>query len=471
MEAQMPSDKMAEEIILGACMSSIDALNKAVDVLQPHDFYHGKNSLIFGACRERYLQNKEVSPYAVIKELGTSIEPQDAEYILNVRNYFEHDALLDEYIDSIAEKANLRNLYFSSQMMTKDVLHEDAETTLIVEKYVTQFSDTVSRRLRKTQTIQEVLENFHDGKDFNQYLDDKMERVKAGLSPFNGVRSYYPRLDETLGSFQNGCLHYIGARTSMGKTTFLMNVIQNIMKNEPDTCIAFLSLEMLKTTIAEKLLCMRAGVAYTKIANGTLVPEEYERLKEAQKMMRGKLILDDSPMDISMLSARVRRLVNVDGAKIIFIDYLTCIKATDKLNSNHERVNQVSKGLLALTKELNVPIVCLAQLNRALISRNNKSPTLADFRESGSIEEDADVCMLLHRPKYYDEASLDPYTHLIVAKSRLMGELKIINFEWNLSMPGNYSELGSIRDIASAAVAGETKEKKDEYSYSSYRNW
>ena len=252
----------------------------------------------------------------------------------------------------------------------------------------------------------------------------------------------------------------------MGKTTFMMNLIQNIMANEPDTLIAFMSLEMRKETIAAKLLCMKACVEFSVYSNLQFNEESAMRLFEAQNHLSENLVIDDSSVDIGILSSRLRRLVRVDKAKIIFIDYLTCIKATDKLNTNHERVNQVSKALLSLAKELNVPIVCLAQLNRSVTSRTDKRPTLADFRESGSIEEDADVCMLIHRPKYYDKESTDPFTHLIIAKNRLLGDLRELKYSWDTQRPGCYSENKDIKEVMAADIA----EHKEERSYRNGRN-
>jgi replicative DNA helicase len=154
--------------------------------------------------------------------------------------------------------------------------------------------------------------------------------------------------------------------------------------------------------------------------------------------------------------------VRAHGIKIVFVDYLTCIKAADSsLTSNHLRVDSVSKGLLAIAKELKIPIVCLAQLNRNVTTRVDKSPTLADFREGG--EEDADVCLLLHRPRYYDDQSTDDTTHLIIAKNRLLGNLCRIKYKIDSHSPSVYRELSDLDVMMAAAVAAPKTENSGYY--------
>jgi len=465
---QLPSDPFAEKIILSACLCSIDALNECVDIMSPDSFFHGKNSLIFSACKKRYFENKEVDAYSIISDLGSIIDKNDVDEIISYRDYHDPYVKLGEYIEKVRNLSSLRKLYFASLAMNDETLHKEVSPDGLVDKYVLSYTEIVSDSIRKPRKVQDILSDFNNGLSFNDYVKERIERIKNGGSQYQGVQSYYPRLDETIGGFQDGSLHYIGARTSMGKTAFLLNLIQNIMKNEPGTNIAFLSLEMREETIAAKLLCMKALIQFSDYSNMRFTEEALERLYESQKLLSDNLILDGSPVDVSSMSSKIRRLVKVDKAKIIFIDYLTCIKATENLNSSHERVNQVSKALLSLAKELNVPIVCLAQLNRALTSRSDKSPTLADFRESGSIEEDADVCMLLHRPKYYDESNTDVFLHLIVAKNRLIGNLRKLKYEWSISEPGTYKELEKIEKIIPSQVSSP---KKEYNNYVPSNNW
>ena len=452
-ERKIPSNEHAETIVLSACLNSIDALNKTMDRLNPESFYHGNNELYFGACRKRYMQNLQVDAFSVIADLGDAIKPRDADMIISLRNYYNIDTFIDEYIEKIEECWHLRRLYQECLSMTDEILYNKTTSDETVEKYVSSYTEIISGKKHQLSTMKEVLEDFYDGKNVGEYLKEKRKIVLAGGSPYQGTRSFYTQLDQTIGAFQDGCLHYIGARTSMGKTTFVLNLVQNIMKNEPDTPIGFFSLEMTKEVIVAKLLCMKACVPFSKYARMMFSEEEFQRICEAYKMMQGNLIIDDGAMDISKLSAIARRLVNVEGVKIIFIDYLTCVKASQKFNTKHERVDQVSKGLLSLSKELKIPIVCLAQLNRALTNRPDKTPSLADFRESGSIEEDCDVAMLIHRPMYYDAQSTDPYTHVIVAKNRLIGNLCKIKYEWLEEQPGTYREMEKSEDLIAAQVS------------------
>lgn len=450
---ELPSDIEAEELVLAACVCSIDALNLSSDVLKPDDFFIGWHRLLFGACLSRYRKGHIVEAYQIISDLGDKIDNTHISAILNYRNIHSLSVDLTEYVERVSDASALRQLYFSAESMGTEALSAREKPSYIAEKYTALHSSIVERSDKQASRVSDIFKDFNKGSSFEEYVRDKLERVKNGESPYHGVKSYYPRLDETIGSFQNGCLHYIGARTSMGKTTFIMNLIQNIMNNEPETLIAFMSLEMTKETIAAKLLCMKACVPFKDYSRLQFNEESSMRLFEAQRLLSDSLIIDDSPLDIAMLSSRIRRFVRADKAKIVFIDYLTCIKATENFNTSHEKVNQVSKALLSLAKELNIPIVCLAQLNRSVTARTDKTPTLADFRESGSIEEDADVCMLLHRPQYYDKYNTDSFTHVIIAKNRLLGELKELNYSWDQNKPGIYTENGDIKNVMASDVA------------------
>jgi len=453
-------DKLAEEIILASCLNSRKEVNNCCDKLVPAMFHAGINNLIFGAIASLYEKDETVEPYSVISELGTSINADDAKRIIEIREVYYSTQDIKPFIKRILDKDRKRRLYLSTLKMQDSLLKEENYFENIVQEHVIEYTDIITNDSKKPRKIVDILENFKNGKSFDENLLDRIENVKNGGSPYTGVRSYYKKLDEMIGSFQDGCLHYIGARTSMGKTTFMMSIILNIMRNEPKTPIAFMSFELPVEKIVEKFICMKAGVEYDAYANVNFKNDELGRIRESMKMLRGDVIIEGQRLTINELSSRARRMVKNDKVKILFIDYLTCIKPQQHLNTKHNEVDEISKGLQALAKELNIPIVCLAQLNRGLTMRKDKTPCLADFRESGSIEEDADVCMLLHRPSRYDPAASNN-THLIVAKNRLLGKIGKIEYEWDSSRPGSYKELESIERVLEAYVQErmEPKEK------------
>lgn len=460
----MPSCEPSERITLGACFSSRDIMGQCADILDPSAFYHGVNAVVFAQCIKRYNANLKVESHSVILDIEEKLTPEDVKYVIECREFYNREMDASEHIRKLAELCRLRQLYYSSLRLARDISKGEDSSSTIAMRYIDECGIITSGSNRDIRMINSVISLFSENNSFIEALQKRRDRIESGGSPFDGVRSFYPLLDRALGGFQNGCLHYIGARTSMGKTTFALNVIRNIIRSAPDVPVAIFSLEMTAETITAKIICMNASVDYNTYTDCSFQNDEYMRLTETARILStANLYIDDSPCDIASLSSRIRRLVRAHGIKIVFIDYLTCIKASDStLQSNHLRVDSVSKGLLAIAKELKIPVVCLAQLNRNVTARIDKSPTLADFREGG--EEDADVCLLLHRPRYYDTNSTDDTTHIIVAKNRLLGNLCRINYVIDNHSPSVYRELPGVDTVSSSSIFA-PKEKPQTYNY------
>ncbi len=254
----------------------------------------------------------------------------------------------------------------------------------------------------------------------------------------------------------------------MGKTTFILNLMKNMSLYQKKTKIGFFSLEMPATTIFTKLLCLFCDIKFSKFEDGLCTSEEKDRvINQIQKMKDLPLYLDDpSGIKLSQLRSRAKRMLYNFGIEILFIDYLTLIRSDEKFNNKHLEVDAISKGLQTLAKELNIPIVVLAQLNRASVKKEKPFPSLADFRESGSIEEDADGCILLHRPEYYDPNNQPGIIKVYVAKNRLRGKVCIHDFHCN-SHSEVYHELNSVEEdlhkINSFMDSTKTNEKPKYY--------
>ena len=441
LDIKLPSCEDSENMVIDGCISNEDCLALCMDALSPEMFFHGKNNLLFSACINFRKKSKKIDLYLIIEDLKSVLKDEERDSLFNHRGYFNRSVSLKEHIINIKETYNLRNLYHINLKSIKDIFCNKRESSkVLADNCSIACNNLICESDYRVQTMSEILENFNDNKSFDEYLENRKKRVDENLSPYEGVSSYYSRLDKCIGSFQNGCLHYIGARTSTGKTSFLLNLIHNIIKNEPELPMAFFTLEMTKEIISTRLLCMSSCIDFLSYGNMALNNEQILRMKESRKMINNNLFIDDRPVDTNMLYTKVRNMVKIDGVKIVFIDYLTLIRCNGGFNNNHEKINDVSKTLQALAKELKIPIICLAQLNRQSSSRPDKTPTLSDFRESGSIEEDADICMLLHRPAYYDESNKDRSMHLIIAKNRLMGDLRTIKYDYSMYSPGIYSE-------------------------------
>lgn len=253
------------------------------------------------------------------------------------------------------------------------------------------------------------------------------------------VSSGIPLLDSLTDGFTKGSLTYVGARTSMGKTTILLHFVHAAIK--AGRRVAVISMEMVPEIVALKLLCIGSNVSFKRAQKGS--PSEFEYVamqQESGKEYYANALIESSRLPISKLKSAMRSLVSSQGVEAFYVDYLTLIKPDKASPSRHMEVDQISKGLQDIGQDLGTPIICAAQLNRRIATAQDKRPTLADFRESGSIEEDADTCILLHRPDYYDEKDRPGVMQLIVAKNRLMGELGTVELVWE---GGRYKPMGS----------------------------
>ncbi len=293
----------------------------------------------------------------------------------------------------------------------------------------------INKRTRKT--MRDINKNFKKDRSFSEHIVWLQDCYKKNLPTFEGIPSRYPLLDDTLGYFQNSCLYYIGARTSMGKTTFMLNIIRNMM---PYHNIGVFSLEMPSRTIFDKLMCIQSNVKYSKYTKGDITQAQFERLfLDCEDANDYNVFLEDpDSITISNLVLRAKNMKLNHKIDILFIDYLTRITSDTKYPTKHLQVDEISKKLQSLAKSLNIPIICLAQLNRA--SATNTKPSLADFRESGSIEEDCDAAILLHRPEYYTPGEKPGEVQVIIAKNRVMGTIKKIAFHCDSNLSERYNE-------------------------------
>jgi replicative DNA helicase len=433
---EIPNNHKIEQLVLGACFLTVNAVNYLVPMLCVEDFYDLRHRSIFLALKDLYSRNAIidltiVSEHArerdslanmggvaylvqVVQCVGTGIDFEF--YLQELKNYTAKRSLIN------AAKNSLHEVH------KPDVSAEDAIQNLQKELYEIQNLGNSD-----TQNPEEILKNYSEIGNFKQHIDWMQSRVIAGKTPYTGIASNYPILDETFGFFRNSCIYYIGARTSMGKTTFLLNLMSNMLSSAKPPKMGFFSLEMPSQLVVTKLMCIAADVEFSKFENGTLNPWEISRLMDKKDVLEKSEIFieDEEDMTISKLRARARRMRDNYGIEVLFIDYLTRIKSNTKYSSKHLQVDEISKNLQSLAKELKIPIICLAQLNRQAAQRSDPTPSLADFRESGSIEEDCDGAILLHRPDYYDQYKEPGIVQVIVAKNRVRGILKNIKYHIN----------------------------------------
>jgi replicative DNA helicase len=448
MHISPPSNNDFEMLLLSAAMNSPAYAGFVFLETIPEDYHFHGNRSIFMACRALYSRNEPLDIEFIISELKKDEGGKDLkELVFNI-------AMLDPIgLDCKAYIAEIKNLSSLRQIIKvcKDGLMQaslpDADSDKIIDEIQQRLILAQGQDSKSAIKIKAVLDDYARGMDFHTHLDWMIEQRRFGKPTYEGISSGYPILDEALGFFRNGCIYYIGARTSMGKTTFILNLLHN-MKNHN---VGVFSLEMSAPIITAKLLCIAADVRYSLYEDGCLFPEKVDRLREVATNYSDKEIYieEGGGLTINQLRSRAKRMKSTYGIEVLFIDYLTLINGNSAKSNNHLQVNEVSKGLQALAKELNIPIICLAQLNRQSAKdsmKENTKPSLTDFRESGSIEEDADACIMLHRADYYKKDAKPGYIEVIVAKNRLRGIIKTIDFSCDYLNSDRYSECRPIEE-------------------------
>lgn len=424
----MPQDRLCEQFVLGAMLNSIDAINLCLPQLDVTDFYFSESQAIFQAISKLYKSNHSVNAENIALELKNN----KAIPWQTILNYSVQGTAIDAnyYLSTLLNTSRLRKTIMASQQAIVGAHKQDSDSLEVIADLQNKLFNIQGLGFEETKNPEELLTDFHEGKSFQEHTLWAFDEVRQGRLPYTGVSTGYQALDKTLGFLRPGCYYTIGARTSMGKTTFLLNLIKNMNFLGRETPLGFFSLEMPAKIITAKLICMYAGVQYRKFDDCCCSIDDLQSILTYAEMLKKAPIFieDQSGITISMLRARAKRMLQNHKIKVLFIDYLTLIKPDGKHSNNHLAINEVSKGIQNLAKELNIPIVVLAQLNRAVTGRTNNKPTLADFRESGSIEEDSDACLMLHRPEYYDPNDKPGVSQLFVAKNRIRGEIRKIEF-------------------------------------------
>lgn len=441
MNLTMPQDKQAEVYVLGSCINSINALNHCMPFLSDKDFYTVEHQILFGAIRSLFHKDIQIDLKNIAHELKDNKEKVDVAYLMDIAN-ISFCADYEHFLEIVKNKSALRDIITASKNAILEASKNEAVASKIISETQTEFLKSQGIDTKKSKTYHEGIQNFKKGLNFYDYYLHLEDLRKKGKSVYQGVSSGYEQLDQALGTFQKSALYYIGARTSMGKTTFMCNLIRNMMGKYK---IGIFSLEMPATNIIGKIACILANIKHSDYEDALLNEEKVERLKE---VIKGSQIFDifiEDPEEISCnnLSSRAKRMRSW-GIDILFVDYLTRIKSNSSYSNKHLSVDEVSKSLQTLSKELDIPIVCFAQLNRNSVTKGQ--PTLVDFRESGSIEEDADGCLFIHRPSYYDSNLKPGLTEVIIAKNRLRGITKTIDYSCNYKESECYYELNTVSE-------------------------
>lgn len=413
-----PQDLVAEKSLLGAIMLQDNTMPEILTILKPTDFYEKRHEIIFDAMSRLYDQHKPIDLLTLTSELRTQKKLKDiggAPYLTELSNYVPAASHAKAYADIIEKASVRRRLIKAGNEIVSKAYEDDANTGDLIGAAERQLFE-VSDKIVKSDYVamDELLADAFD----------RIEELHKNKGALRGLKTGFRDLDKKTAGFQKGDLVIIGARPAMGKTTFAQNLAYNIASINKKG-VLFFSMEMAANEIIDRMISDVSGVDNWKMRTGNLSDEEFSKIGDALgEMDEIPIYIDDtSSMTIVELRNKARRAMHDHDIGIVIVDYLQLISGSDRYAGNRvQEVTEISRGLKILARELEIPVIALAQLSRNVTGRDDPRPVLSDLRESGSIEQDADLVMFLHRPDYYKQND-DNYeethiTELLVAKHR-----------------------------------------------------
>ncbi len=408
-----PQDFAAEQGVLGAMLMSKDAIAEVIEVVRPIDFYRPAHELIYQTIIDLYGHGEPADPVTVAAELerqGTLTRAGGYVYLADLLSTISVAANAAYYAEIVRDKAVLRRLVDASIKIAQLGYRGQGEVTDIVDM--------------AQQTIYEVSEGktSEDYKPLRELLEptyDEMEAIGAHGGGLSGIPTGFAKFDDLTNGLHGGQMVIIAARPAVGKSTLALDFARSAaIKNRLAT--AFFSLEMSQTEIVMRLLAAEAGVLLHHIRNGQLSEDDWGRIiARTNALQDAPLFIDDSPnLTMMEIRAKARRLKQRHDLRFVVIDYMQLMSSGKKVESRQLEVSEFSRQIKLLAKELDIPVLALSQLNRGPEQRQDKKPMMSDLRESGSLEQDADIVILLHREDLYDRDNRPGEADLIIAKHR-----------------------------------------------------
>lgn len=411
-----PQNLEAEVSLLGAVLIDEDVLTRVSDKVTADDFYDPRHELIFGAMLKLYERHKPVDLLTLSDELGKHENLEDAggsEYLTELTNQVPTAAHAESYADIITQNAMRRRLIKASGAIAElgfDGSKNSQELLGEAEAHLFAVSDQALRQ--ELASLEQILEESFD----------RMEELHRDKSKMRGVPTGYRDLDNMMAGLQRSDLIILAARPAMGKSTFALNLAHNVAVGAGQSVLVF-SLEMSKEQLVDRMLADEAGVDAWNIRTGNLSDDDFEKLSHAMGVLaEAPIFIDDTPgLSVLELRTKARRAAHEKPLGLIVIDYLQLMSGSSKSFGDNrvQEISEISRGLKLVARELNVPVIALSQLSRSVESRTPPHPQLSDLRESGSIEQDADIVMFLYREAYYNPETEHPnITQLMIKKHR-----------------------------------------------------
>lgn len=409
-----PQNISAEQAALGSMLLQEDAIMHTVEILKPEDFYRKSHEIIYRSISELFDKSNGVDLVTLTEELKRKDLLEKiggVTYLTNLINSVPTAANIEYYVRIIEEKSILRNLINSATKIVSMGYEEKEDARVLMDKAEHLMFDVSQRNLGQTFIpIKEILQDSFE----------KIENLYHRKEYITGVPSGFTEFDDITTGFQPSELIIIAGRPGMGKTAFCMNIAQNaaISKN---TSVAIFSLEMSKSQLVQRMLCSEARVDAHNLRKGGLAESDWPTLSMAAgRLSSAPIFIDDSAGATSLeIKAKARRLKAQHNLGLIIIDYLQLMQNTSRSENRQQEISEISRSLKALARELNVPVIAASQLSRAVEQRNERRPLLSDLRESGAIEQDADLVVFIYREEYYKpKTEKKGIAEIIISKQR-----------------------------------------------------
>lgn len=420
----MPHSTEAEQAVIGSMIMDVDAIPAAMEKITDEDFYNKQYGSLFKAMVELYNEGKTcdlVTIKAKLEEMDVPSEVIGIDFIRNILDMVPTSANIKQYVDIVYEKSVLRNLIRANEEIANTCYAGNEKLDAILEVTEKKIFDLIQSGNKSDYTpVRQVVLNVFE----------KIEKASQTRGSITGLETGFTKLDAQLSGLQPSDLILIAARPSVGKTAFVLNITETVAVKH-GIPVAIFSLEMSSEQLINRVISQNSMVSSQKIRNGELSDSEWANIVESANIIgNSNIIIDDTPgISIGEMHSKCRKFKLEKDIQLVIVDYLQLMTSNARHSSREQEIAEISRTLKGIARELNVPVIALSQLNRASETREDKKPIMADLRESGSIEQDADVVMLLSR--YYDrETKTEDRNRIIVnvAKQRNgpVGEIELV---------------------------------------------
>ncbi|MET0779261.1 MAG: replicative DNA helicase [Candidatus Saccharimonadales bacterium] len=414
---QQPQNLEAEASLLGAVLIDADALVKIADVISIDDFFDARHQHIYEAIVALYDRRSPIDVLTLSDQLKTSGFLDmigGPSYLTELTNFVPTATHVEQYAEIVAQKAMRRRLIKTSKDLTELGYDESKALKELIEEAESRLFQVSQQHVKQSVVSLEAIlaDSF-----------DRLDELHKDNSKIRGIPTGFKDLDNVLAGLQRSDLFILAARPAMGKTAFALNLAHNVALQAKES-VLFFSLEMSKEQLVDRLLSMESGVDAWALRTGNLTDQDFEKIGQAMgTLSEAKIYIDDTPgVSVSDMRTKARREAHQHGLGLIIVDYLQLMSGGSRFAGSDNRVqeiSEISRGLKGIARELNVPVIALSQLSRSVESRTPQIPQLSDLRESGSIEQDADVVAFVYREEYYNpETENKNITTILIKKHR-----------------------------------------------------